>query len=109
MLHWKIRPRSTSGLCLRAKGRCLHNSQLSKPFTRDETDESPNPPHPRPRCPLPNPRHHNPIRLQHACRSHHVVAQKDARDISKARTLLCSQFPAMRTDTLETVLGHAFL
>ncbi|OAX85541.1 hypothetical protein ACJ72_00079 [Emergomyces africanus] len=39
----------------------------------------------------------------------HAVAQKDARDTSKARALLRTQFPAMPVDTLETVLGHAFL
>ncbi|EER37941.1 conserved hypothetical protein [Histoplasma capsulatum H143] len=38
-----------------------------------------------------------------------AVAQKDARDTSKARTLLCAQFPAMPAETLEKVLGHAFL
>ncbi|OJD19575.1 hypothetical protein AJ78_00432 [Emergomyces pasteurianus Ep9510] len=38
-----------------------------------------------------------------------AVAQKDARDTSKARALLRNQFPAMPVDTLETVLGHAFL
>ncbi|PGH30118.1 hypothetical protein GX50_07095 [[Emmonsia] crescens] len=38
-----------------------------------------------------------------------AVAQKDARDTSKARALLRAQFPAMPADTLETVLGHAFL
>ncbi|KAK2813864.1 hypothetical protein FQN50_000265 [Emmonsiellopsis sp. PD_5] len=38
-----------------------------------------------------------------------AVAQKDARDTSKARALLRTQFPKMPTDTVETVLGHAFL
>ncbi|EGE85736.1 hypothetical protein BDDG_08681 [Blastomyces dermatitidis ATCC 18188] len=38
-----------------------------------------------------------------------AVAQKDARDTSKARALLRAQFPAMPAETLETVLGHAFL
>ncbi|PGH03171.1 hypothetical protein GX51_04206 [Blastomyces parvus] len=38
-----------------------------------------------------------------------AVAQKDARDTSKARALLRAQFPAMPAETLETVLAHAFL
>ncbi|EDN05551.1 predicted protein [Histoplasma mississippiense (nom. inval.)] len=38
-----------------------------------------------------------------------AVAQKDARDTSRARTLLRAQFPAMPAETLEKVLGHAFL
>ncbi|KAK2783423.1 hypothetical protein FQN53_009186 [Emmonsiellopsis sp. PD_33] len=38
-----------------------------------------------------------------------AVEQKDARDTSKARALLRTQFPKMPTATVDTVLGHAFL
>lgn len=38
-----------------------------------------------------------------------AVQLRDAKDVSRSRQLLCTQFPLMPVESLEVVLDHAFL